>query len=201
MDKIGSETLNIMEKSAGWYNKWLFSLVEDKIQGEILDVGAGVGTFVEILRRKGKITAIDINSDYIQKIREKYASKIEVGFGDIESNKLFFKDKKFDTIVCFNVLEHIRYHKKAIKNTFRLLKRKGKLILLVPAHEFLYSKFDKNLGHYRRYEKKAIVNIMREAGYSNISARYVNWWGALGWFIIFRFFRFPKMCGFIFSGS
>jgi SAM-dependent methyltransferase len=193
MDKAGRDTLLTMEKSAGWYNNWLFSLVANKIEGDVLEIGAGVGTFTNVLAKKGNVTAIDINETYIKKLKDEYPPVIKVGFGDIEKNTFFFKSRKFNTVICFNVLEHIKNHKKAVKNMHDLLKREGRLILLVPAHKSLYSNFDRNLGHYRRYDKKGLVKIMKDAGFSSVDSRFLNWWGAVGWFLIFKFFGLLKM--------
>jgi hypothetical protein len=40
-----------------------------------------------------------------------------------------------------------------------LLKKNGKLIILSPAYRWLYSEFDKSIGHFRRYDKKQLLSI------------------------------------------
>ena len=50
-----------------------------------------------------------------------------------------------------NVLEHIRDHVKEINFAIKKLNKNGFLIILVPAHQKLFTKFDKAVGHYRRY--------------------------------------------------
>ena len=51
-----------------------------------------------------------------------------------------------------NVLEHIKDDMEEIKQAFNKLNKNGNLIILVPAHNELYSKFDKEIGHHRRYK-------------------------------------------------
>ena len=53
-----------------------------------------------------------------------------------------------------HVLEHIQNDVGEIKEVFKKLNRNGHLIIMVPAHQKLYSKFDKSIGHYRRYERE-----------------------------------------------
>ncbi len=193
MDKIGVETLLTMENAAPWYNDWLFSLISDEISGDILEIGAGIGSFSEKLSKKGSLTVTDINRRYLYNIKEKYGSKIRIGYGDIEKNEYDFNNKKFDTIVCLNVMEHIKNDSKAVINMYYLLKKGGKLILLVPAHMCLFSNFDKKLGHFRRYKKGNVYRLLRDSGFTDIKTRYVNWVAAIGWFVFMKILKAKKM--------
>jgi SAM-dependent methyltransferase len=192
MYKTGEETLSIM-KLAKWYNGWIFSFFEKYISGEILEVGAGIGNFSKLLAKRGKVTTVDMRKDYIKKLKKDVQGEARVGYGDIEKGKYFFKNKKFDTIVCLNVLEHIRHDGMALKNIHNLLKKGGSFILLVPAHSNLYSRFDKNLGHFRRYSKSGVIKKLEEAGFGIKKNRYFNWLGALGWFIFVKLVNANKM--------
>jgi len=191
MSEIGNKTLETMS-SAKWYNRWLFSLMKKHIGKEILEVGVGIGNFTGFLSQVGKVTAIDIDQKYIKKLQKRLGSS-NVGKGDIENNTYFFRGKKFDCVVCLNVLEHIKADKKALRNIYSLLNEGGKLILLVPAHKLLYSKFDKKLGHFRRYTKIEIDMKLKEAGFKNIHIRYLNWWAAAGWLFFMKLLKSKEM--------
>jgi SAM-dependent methyltransferase len=169
--QTGQKTLEIMNR-ANWYNNWLINQISKYIKGDILEVGAGIGNFTSKLSRYGKVTAIDYDFSYKN-----------ANYGDIEKGRYFFGDKKFDSIVCMNVLEHIKDDKKALSNMFNLLKPGGKIILLAPAFQFAYSDLDKNLGHFRRYTKDQLSNLLKTSGYSLLTNRYLNWLGLVGWFI------------------
>jgi SAM-dependent methyltransferase len=175
--KIGHKTLEIMSK-ASWYNNWLMEQIKGYLRGEILEVGAGIGNFTGALKRYGKVTVIDYDPEYKN-----------ANYGDIEKGKYFFGRKKFDSIVCMNVLEHIKDDKKALKNMCSLLRDGGKLILLIPASPFCYGELDKRLGHFRRYTKKSLNNLFKTTGYSINSIRYLNWLGLIGWFINAKVFK------------
>lgn len=187
MDKVGEYTLKIM-RTASWYNSWLFELTKDHLGDEILEVGAGLGNMSRLLRKEGELTAIDINKDYVDSLRKKFKNSISAGFGDIETGKYFFQNRRFSTVVCLNVLEHIKKHNQALSNMYDLLEKKGRLILLVPAHQLLFSNLDKKLGHFRRYNKSEVKNLLKKAGFRIEEIRYLNWWAAVGWFVFLRIF-------------
>jgi 2-polyprenyl-3-methyl-5-hydroxy-6-metoxy-1,4-benzoquinol methylase len=188
----GRRTLEVMHE-AQWYNNLLFSLIQRHLGNNILEVGAGTGNFTDKLLLGAKVTALDLDSSYIKELREKFGEKVISGVGDIEKGKYFFNNFKFDTIVCLNVLEHLENDRKALKNMKNLLIKGGNLILLVPAHKLLFSKFDKELGHFRRYSKKEIFEKLQEEGFKIIEIKYLNWWAAIGWLIFIKIFNKAKM--------
>lgn len=172
---------------AVWYNNWTLKKFNRYLFGDILEVGCGIGNFTGLLVKYGKVWAIDINQEYITKTRQN--KKINVGFGDIETGKYFFKNKRFDSIVCLNVLEHIKDDNSALNNLFALLKPGGKLILLVPSHQFLYGSIDSAIGHFRRYSKNKLTTMLKKAGFEIILAKRLNFLGAIGWFISGRILK------------
>lgn len=169
--KTGEKTLEIMSK-AGWYNNWLVRRISPYLSGEILEVGAGRGNFTGRLANFGKVTAIDYDPAYKN-----------ANFGDVEDGRYFFSSKKFDAIVCMNVLEHIKDDRRALKNMHSLLTTGGRLILLVPAHQWAFGLMDKDLGHFRRYSKAILEKLLKDIRYSILDIRYLNWLGLIGWFI------------------
>jgi hypothetical protein len=64
-----------------------------------------------------------------------------------------------------------------------LLKTGGTLVILVPAYQFLYNKFDKELEHYRRYTKASLNSLFKKANFKIIHNQYFNAIGILGWFV------------------
>lgn len=168
---------------AYWYNQWSINQFKKYLIGDILEIGCGIGNFTEYLFPYGTILAIDINKKYIRQTYKKLHEKVRVGFGDIEEGKYFFKSKSFDTIVCLNVLEHIENDSKALENIFNLLKTGGNLILIVPAHSFLYGAIDNAVGHYRRYEKNKLLNLLERHNFKIIKSRKLNFLGGVGWWI------------------
>ena len=73
-----------------------------------------------------------------------------------------------------DVIEHIKEDKKEIFKAFKLLKKGGKLIINVPAFSHLYSKFDKDVGHFRRYSKTDFKKILSKISYSEANFIYYD---------------------------
>ncbi len=192
MNDNSSITLHSMSE-AKWYNQWLLNQFKLYLRGDILEVGCGIGNFTELLADYGKVWALDISDKYIKFTRQKLNGKATVGIGDIEKGKYFFEDQKFDSIVCLNVLEHIKNDQAALYNLLKLLKKNGKLILLIPAHQFLYGKIDRSIDHFRRYSKKEIIKEMEKIGFRINKSRRFNILGALGWFIAGRIIKDTKV--------
>ncbi len=186
--KNGKQTLESMSQ-ANWYNVWTFDKFANFLHGEILEVGCGIGNFTDSLTDFGNVWAIDINKEYIVKTRQLLGVKAKIGYGDIEKGEFFFGNRKFDSIVCLNVLEHVKDDLLALNNLYKLLKPEGKLILLVPAHQFLYGEIDRSINHFRRYNKLEISRILQKTGFTIEKLRILNFLGALGWFVAGKIFK------------
>ena len=71
-------------------------------------------------------------------------------------------NKKYDLITLFDVIEHIKDDKSSIKKIKNLLKKKGYLMITVPAFQILWSYHDEIHHHYRRYRIKDILNLINK---------------------------------------
>src|SRR5262249_34691873 len=96
-------------------------------------------------------------------------------------------------IVCFNVLEHIADDESTLRRLRELLAADGALLLLVPAHPFLYGTIDEAFGHERRYTKPELDRKLRDAGFGPAVLRHANPVGALGWLAQSRIRRRARM--------
>lgn len=175
-------TLESMSQAV-WYNRWTLKKFNGFLNGKILEIGCGIGNFTKELIKYGEVYAIDIDQNHLKHTKKIVDKKVKLGLGDIEKGKYFFDSLRFDSIVCLNVLEHIKDDKKALTNIFNLLRREGYLVLLVPAHDFLYGEIDQSIGHFRRYNKEEVINKLRNLGFKVISCRVLNMLGAVGWLL------------------
>lgn len=167
----------------GWYNQWVIGRFAKYLQGDILEVGSGVGSFTRLLSKYGHLWAIDIEDNYLKTTKKIAGKKTKVGFGDIEKDKFFFGSQKFDAIVCLNVVEHIRDDKKALNTLYKLLKPQGVLVLLVPTHQFLFNEIDKLSGHFRRYEKQDLSKKLIQSSFKIVFLKRLNFLGGFGWLL------------------
>lgn len=170
---------------ANRFNKWMFEKIEPYIGKKILEVGAGTGNITQFLLDKGEVTCLDISAKCIGALKERFSNseRISVFLSDISNLDNFWGGRIFDTVVCLNVLEHIKDDEEALSNMVSLLKKKGRLILLLPAYRWLYGSLDKNSGHYRRYESIGIYRKFKKLDLVLEKEMYFNLLGILGWFL------------------
>ncbi len=176
--------------NAGNYAGWILELVEPHLGHEMLEVGAGHGTFTELLARKIKrIVASDLSERCAARLRDRFSGdpSVQVLCGSIDSAA---PHGPFDSVVLINVLEHIEDDDGALRDIAgSLLKPGGRVVLWVPAFSFLYSDFDRRIGHYRRYTVPGLRAQLSAAGYDVRDIRYVNAVGAIAWLMLARFLR------------
>jgi 2-polyprenyl-3-methyl-5-hydroxy-6-metoxy-1,4-benzoquinol methylase len=189
MEYQGKEILHTMEGSK-FYNNKTMSLVRPCLHGDILEVGAGIGTFINQLSKAGNLTSVEIDRQNLSHLKKRYSSKAKIGYGDIEKGVYFFpKSKKFDSVISLNVLEHIKDDRAAVKNMYKCLKTGGVCVLLTPAHMFAYGNIDKALGHYRRYTKEGLTEMFIDAGFKIKKCFYFNRLGIFGWYVSGKIFK------------
>jgi SAM-dependent methyltransferase len=174
------------------YNAWLFERGARYLGQRVLDVGAGIGTFTELAAgRAGSVTAVEPDPVFAARLRERFerAPGVEVIQGDVTELDLSARGGTFDSIICFNVLEHVADDALALRRFHDLLAPEGRLLLLVPAHSWLVSPFDRAVGHERRYEAEPLRLLLTRTGFVTEDIRYVNPVGAIGWLVSMRLRR------------
>ena len=92
--------------------------------------------------------------------------------------------KTFDSILCLNVLEHIADDHLLLLRFSTMLKKNGKLILIVPAGQWLYSSLDQANGHYRRYSKETLARTLTKNNFRIKKMYYINALGIPYWFFV-----------------
>jgi SAM-dependent methyltransferase len=167
------------------YNRWLLSRAEAFLGRRVLDAGAGSGTFTELLAETHEVVALEPDPVFATELRARYKSpRITVVEGDATS--LDPTLGSFDSVLCFNLLEHVRDDEAMLARFYDVLVPGGSLLLLVPAHPRLFGSMDRTVGHFRRYTRSRIQGLLREAGFATVTVMYVNPIGAVGWFVAAR---------------
>lgn len=148
----------------------------------VIDLGCGTGAQIMYLAKEGfDATGVDESEEMLNMARDQARNlKItNVKFIQSTLKELVEEDKTYPQIICLDVIEHIENDDDALKHINKLLSPGGKLVLTVPAHQYLYSKRDEDIGHYRRYSKYELLEKMRNAGFSINRCRYWNFLGYL----------------------
>ena len=134
-----------------------------KKKNNILDFGAGSGVNLDMLEKYGLVDVHEQNK-YAKKIIQKKHKKIKNLYSTLKIKKNFY-----DLILVADVIEHIKKPKNLLKDLKKFLKKDGRILITVPAYQFLFSKKDEALGHYRRYSKKLLKNELTEFNIEKIS--------------------------------
>jgi SAM-dependent methyltransferase len=139
---------------------------------KILEIGCSGGPFIRTLNAHGyrDVYGIDISKDAVDLCRTRGMRNIAV----MDATRLGFKDGEFDAVIASDVLEHIQDEDLALSECNRILKPAGKLIVFVPAFEFLWSKHDEANHHYRRYSKFRLVRGLADANFEVSRSSYWN---------------------------
>ena len=133
-----------------------------KKENNILDFGAGSGVNLDMLRKHGLVDVHEQNKYARTAIKKQ--KKIKNLYSTLKLKKNFY-----DLILMADVIEHVKQPKKLLKNLKKFLKKDGRILITVPAYQFLFSKKDAVLGHYRRYDKRRLKNELKEFKIENIS--------------------------------
>ena len=151
--------MDLFAKAIRWKSYWR-SFLASVIAGDVLEVGAGIGTNTRTLSGLPvrTWTCLEPDEQLCARIPRDLAATIIHGkIADLPAVP------SYDTIVYIDVLEHIEHDKAELEGAFRLLRPGGHLCVLVPANQALFTPFDTAIGHYRRYSKKSL----RDAGPAN----------------------------------
>ncbi len=190
MARIGAEDINTLTLSilgkADSYHRWIFQEIKPYLQGGILEAGCGIGHLTNWLLGEGKVLVADINKNYLQVVERKFKNHSNWMGGfvwDLQEDPPEDFLLSIHTIVCINVLEHIKDDLSILKRFYKLLPLRGRLVCLVPALRWLYNPLDKELGHFRRYSKKELYEKLILTRFRILTLRYFNLFGVVGWFL------------------
>lgn len=183
MDYQGQE-LETFDK-AKIFQKYIFLKIKKYFKNNIFEVGAGLGSFSkEYLNNFKDVHLSDLDKYNYEKLKKKFSDQ---GI-KISQEKIQDTDLSYNTIVYLNVLEHIKKDIDEINIASTKLNPGGKLIILVPAHQNLYSKFDEAVGHCKRYD----IDFFKKINNPNLKLKkliYLDMLGYLLYFLNRLFFR------------
>ncbi len=185
-DRQGHEMLDDMSIARN-FNGWMADSIKPHLGKRILEVGSGIGNISRLLPKREKLTVTDLDPVYLNLLKETFENDetVNVAKLDLGSDEDFaaLGEASYDTIVCLNVLEHVEDDAAALQRMRRALEPDGTLILLVPQYAGLYGSYDRQVGHYRRYEKGALESLIKQNGYTIEKSFGFNMFAIPGWWL------------------
>ena len=143
------------------FRKYQISLITKFINGKFLEVGAGKGGLIPFYKNLIKnITIIEPEKKLFKILKKNYSNKRF----SIKNQTINNIKRKYDTIIYYDVLEHIKNDLNEVKLASKRLNKNGYLIFSVPAYQNFYSSFDKSVGHFKRYNKKDFIVLGKRTG-------------------------------------
>ena len=156
---IGDE-LEVFQYAQRW-KAYYRERIADYLTGAVLEVGGGLGATARVLcdGRQRLWVSLEPDVRLAAEMRRRLAADplpapASVVAGSVASLR---PERRFDAIVYIDVLEHIEDDRGELMEAARRLRPGGRLIVLSPAHQFLFSEFDAAIGHFRRYSADSLA--------------------------------------------
>lgn len=184
------------------YHRWLLDELRPYFGKNIVEVGAGKGSFSEMLldTEPDSLSLVEPSEMFFD-LERNISSGINgtrVGFYHSifeRARSEIISQAKPDTIIYVNVLEHIEDDARELDLIHESLADGGRCLIFVPAMRALFSDFDRDLGHFRRYRKAELETKVRDAGFRILKSKFFDLAGVAPWFVKYRILRSRTLGG------
>jgi len=182
----GKSTLDALEQ-APKFNRWMYDSIKPWLGQRVAELGSGQGNLSAFIVNGRSALLTDYRDDYCQRLSHKWGVRRDVSVArlDMTRSEDYAAIEAFapDSVVFLNVLEHIEDDRAVLRNLYGRIPAGGRLVVLVPYDMKLYSQFDEDLGHYRRYGKGELEEKVKEAGFLVERRFFFNKPGRLAWYL------------------
>lgn len=128
---------------------------------KILEIGCGTGHNLAMLGEFGQVDAIEVDAE------ARAVAEARLGHSAIEASLPSLNgvaEDHYDLVAILDVLEHIEEDRAALKSIAKRLSPEGKVLITVPAGQWMWSGHDVANHHFRRYSRKTLETVIAEAG-------------------------------------
>jgi SAM-dependent methyltransferase len=159
---VGKE-LDLFALADNW-KSYVKAQIASYITGDVLEVGAGIGTATAALHdgTARRWVCLEPDAALASRLQARILASSAAPTAKVIVGSLgnFPEQAHFDCILYIDVLEHIEDDRGQIKAAAQLVRPGGHIVVLAPAHQWLFSEFDKSIGHLRRYKKSTLRCLM-----------------------------------------
>lgn len=193
------------------YQRWVADTVRPHLGNRILEVGSGIGNMSKWLPARDALVLSEADQQLLPALRctvtEAFGETLFSPSGKVHVEQLDLsgdwteglRRHELDTVVSFNVLEHVEDDAAAMAQMLGLLRESPapgikRLVTFVPAHSWAYGSIDRGYGHYRRYGRCDFTRIAKRIGFEGkIEFQHFNLAGLPGWFMMNRVLKKKKL--------
>jgi len=178
---VGDE-LSLFQHAVNW-KKYYAGVLAKYIKGDVLEVGGGIGATARTLCNPSvkRWVSVEPDPELVKLMRDSFEKEPlpvepEIVTGTIDDAPV---DEKYDSVIYIDVLEHIEDDHAEMVRARDWLKPGGHLVVLCPAHQWLFTPFDEAIGHFRRYSRKTMGAVAPEEGLKRERLIYLDSAGML----------------------
>jgi 2-polyprenyl-3-methyl-5-hydroxy-6-metoxy-1,4-benzoquinol methylase len=159
------------------------------LQGNVLEIGAGIGQITTLLAglpKIGRLVCVEPNPSFCHAFRETLPDQtlIEGTIAHVPPGE------PWNCVLSINVLEHIRDDEPELTTYRKLLSAgRGRVCLFVPARPEIYAPIDRDFGHHRRYTRSELARKLDASGFEILQLHYFNCVGYFAWWLNFCVFK------------
>ena len=183
-------------ESARNYNAWIASLALPYLGDDPIEVGSGLGVYGSLWLEAGvpRLTVSDLDPGALGALRSRFAGDPRVSVEPIDLSRA--GEAEHSAVVALNVLEHVEDDVNGLRAAAQLVRAGGYAVIFVPAFQFALGRFDREIGHHRRYTIASLTETFRRADLALEHVRYVNAPGLLAWTVAVRILHLtpPRVC-------
>src|SRR6266545_4206384 len=177
---LQSEVLESLS-GARRYRRWLAELALPHLGDDPIEVGSGNGDYaLEWAPDVRRLTATEADAWRLTELEARFAAHPTITVRELSLPSDM--TAAHSAVVSYNVLEHIHDDVAALAAMARLGAPGAPVVLIVPAFPSAMSRFDRAIGHERRYTLASLGGALRAAGLTVEELRYVNPIGLLSWY-------------------
>lgn len=181
--------------------QWIMQMVSPYLGESILELGSGIGNMSQWLPVRKNLICSEMDPTFFQilknKMQQKYSADGRIHFKPLDLNHSWaesVREFNLDTIISFNVIEHIENDSAVFKSAYQLLKEssaKGpkRIVSFVPAHQWAFGTLDEEFQHFRRYDQERFHLLAKELPGVQVHCQYFNLFGLPGWYLLGKVLR------------